>query len=231
MKLGSLKTGGRDGSLIVVDRQLQFYVAVPEIAASLQQAIDSLGALADMAQRYGVTLCVKAHVGASIYDTPTTLQAMKEITSPAFGIDMDPSHIHRANENPVEAIAAVSLVQAESEEERWNLVLDNIEGFAGEKLSVLEEVYTSEYETSWSNRAIANLLFNYGGGWMSLSYDDYDGELIFARGALEYWPFEHVGLGAGYSYISADVDRDTGKKKENYDVEMPGPIFYLTVGF
>jgi fumarylacetoacetate (FAA) hydrolase len=35
-----LKTGGRDGSLIVVDRQLQFYVAVPEIAASLQQAID-----------------------------------------------------------------------------------------------------------------------------------------------------------------------------------------------
>jgi sugar phosphate isomerase/epimerase len=32
---------------------------------------------------------------------------MKEITSPAFGIDMDPSHIHRAGENPVEAIKAV----------------------------------------------------------------------------------------------------------------------------
>ncbi|MEN8688429.1 MAG: hypothetical protein AB1Z51_02430 [Desulfuromonadales bacterium] len=76
-----------------------------------------------------------------------------------------------------------------------------------------------------------DLLFNYGAGWMSMSHGDYDGELIFARGALEYWPFEHVGLGAGYSYISADVDRDTGKKKENYDVEMPGPIFYLTVGF
>ncbi|MEJ2136757.1 MAG: glutaminase A [Desulfofustis sp.] len=59
------------------------------------------------------------------------------------------------------AIAAVSLVQADSEEQRWNLVNENIEGFAGEKLSVLEEVYTSEYETAWSNRAIANLLFNY----------------------------------------------------------------------
>ena len=46
-------------------------------------------------------------MGASIYNTPTTLQAMKEITSPAFGIDMDPSHIHRSGENPVEAIAAV----------------------------------------------------------------------------------------------------------------------------
>ena len=69
--------------------------------------IDSLGNLAHMAERYGVTLCVKAHVGASIYNTPTTLKAMAEISSPAFGIDMDPSHIHRAGENPVEAIAAV----------------------------------------------------------------------------------------------------------------------------
>jgi glutaminase len=59
------------------------------------------------------------------------------------------------------AIAAVSLVEAGSEEERWNLVLDNMEGFAGEELPVLEEVYTSEYETAWSNRAIANLLYNY----------------------------------------------------------------------
>ena len=59
------------------------------------------------------------------------------------------------------AIAAVSLVQADSEEQRWNLVMENIEGFAGETLSVLEEVYNSEYETAWSNRAIANLLYNY----------------------------------------------------------------------
>lgn len=74
---------------------------------SLQQSIDSLGKLADRAAHYGVILCVKAHVGASIYNTPTTLKAMDAISSPAFGIDMDPSHIHRAGENPVEAIAAV----------------------------------------------------------------------------------------------------------------------------
>jgi sugar phosphate isomerase/epimerase len=75
--------------------------------ASLQQSIDSLGSLAHLAEKYGVTLCVKAHVGASIYNTPTTLRIMQAITSPAFGIDMDPSHIHRAGENPVEAIKAV----------------------------------------------------------------------------------------------------------------------------
>lgn len=74
---------------------------------SLQASIDALGNLSRKAEEYGVTLCVKAHVGASIYNTPTTLKAMEAINSPAFGIDMDPSHIHRADENPVEAIAAV----------------------------------------------------------------------------------------------------------------------------
>jgi sugar phosphate isomerase/epimerase len=75
--------------------------------ATLQQSIESLGKLADMAGRYGVTLCVKAHVGAAIYNTPTTLRALQAITSKSFGLDMDPSHIHRANENPVEALSAV----------------------------------------------------------------------------------------------------------------------------
>lgn len=74
---------------------------------SFQQTINSLGELSLMAESYGVTLCVKAHVGAAIYNTPTTLRAMEAISSPAFGIDMDPSHIHRSGENPVEAIAAV----------------------------------------------------------------------------------------------------------------------------
>jgi len=41
MKLGSLKAGGRDGTLIVVDRTLSRYVAVPEIAVTLQQALDN----------------------------------------------------------------------------------------------------------------------------------------------------------------------------------------------
>ena len=41
MNLGSLITGGRDGTLVVVDRDLQQFVAVPEIAPTLQQALDS----------------------------------------------------------------------------------------------------------------------------------------------------------------------------------------------
>ena len=74
---------------------------------SLQASIDSLGRLAERAEHYGVTLCVKAHVGAAIYNTPTSLRVLEAITSPAFGLDMDPSHIHRAGEDAVEALGAV----------------------------------------------------------------------------------------------------------------------------
>jgi glutaminase len=60
------------------------------------------------------------------------------------------------------AIAAVSLVQASSEEERWKLVHQNLNDFAGEPLTVLDKVYESEYSTAFGNRAIANNLYNYG---------------------------------------------------------------------
>jgi glutaminase len=60
------------------------------------------------------------------------------------------------------AIAAVSLVQATSEEERWNKVLQNMSDFAGRPLTVLEKVYDSEYTTAFGNRGIANLLYNWG---------------------------------------------------------------------
>ena len=68
---------------------------------------DLIAKMADKAAKYGVTLCCKAHVGGSIYNTPTTLRAMKKIASPAFGIDMDPSHIYRAGEKPEKALPAV----------------------------------------------------------------------------------------------------------------------------
>lgn len=74
---------------------------------SIEERIDNLGKLAQRAEHYGLTLCVKAHVGAAIYNTPTTLKALEAIDSPAFGLDMDPSHIHRSGENPVEAIGQV----------------------------------------------------------------------------------------------------------------------------
>jgi len=46
MKLASLKTGGRDGSLIIVSRTLEQFVSAAGIAATLQQALDNWDILA-----------------------------------------------------------------------------------------------------------------------------------------------------------------------------------------
>jgi sugar phosphate isomerase/epimerase len=66
-----------------------------------------MGRLAEEAEKHGVCLCVKAHIGASMYNTETTLKAMEAIGSSAFGIDMDPSHIYRGGEDPKEALQKV----------------------------------------------------------------------------------------------------------------------------
>jgi sugar phosphate isomerase/epimerase len=75
--------------------------------ATLVESIATLKDRVAMAAKYGVTLCVKAHVGASIFNTPTTLRAIQEISSANFGIDMDPSHIFRAGELPENALPQV----------------------------------------------------------------------------------------------------------------------------
>jgi sugar phosphate isomerase/epimerase len=78
-----------------------------DVEGDIETQAALLAKLADRAHDHGVTLCVKAHVGNCIYNTPTTLKAMSLIDSPGFGIDMDPSHIYRAGENPVDALGAV----------------------------------------------------------------------------------------------------------------------------
>ena len=74
---------------------------------SLEESIENLLDRTELAAKYGVTLCCKAHVGNAIYSTPTTIKAMDAIKSDFFGIDMDPSHIWRAGENPADALKGV----------------------------------------------------------------------------------------------------------------------------
>jgi sugar phosphate isomerase/epimerase len=75
--------------------------------ATLRESIATLKSLSQLAAGYGVTLCCKAHVGAAIHNTETTLRAMAEIPGPGFGIDMDPSHVYRAGEDPEGALPPV----------------------------------------------------------------------------------------------------------------------------
>lgn len=67
---------------------------------SFKEAMEIIARSAADAESFGVTLCVKAHVGAAVYNTETTLRMVEIINSKGLGVDMDPSHIHRAGENP-----------------------------------------------------------------------------------------------------------------------------------
>lgn len=56
------------------------------------------------------------------------------------------------------AITAVSLLEVETPEQRWPLILDYYSQFAGESLELLGEVYKSVSESNYRNRALVNLL-------------------------------------------------------------------------
>ncbi|MBT9520327.1 MAG: glutaminase A [Dechloromonas sp.] len=60
------------------------------------------------------------------------------------------------------AIATASLVQGETTEEQWERIVDSLSTFAGRPLCMDEDVYRSESETGFRNRAIAWMLKNFG---------------------------------------------------------------------
>lgn len=61
MKLGSLKEGGRDGTLIVVSRDLQHAVKATDIAPTLQAALDDWHAAAPRLHALYDALCLHKH--------------------------------------------------------------------------------------------------------------------------------------------------------------------------
>lgn len=60
------------------------------------------------------------------------------------------------------AIATASLVHGETTEAQWERIVDSMSTFAGRKLHLDAEVYRSESETGFRNRAIAWMLKNFG---------------------------------------------------------------------
>ena len=124
------------------------------------------------------------------------------------------------------AIAQVSMVKADSEEQRWDKVLNNLSDFAGSDLKLMDEVYTSEYESSWSNRAIANLLFNYG----RLYSDPEEAMRVYTKQCSVGVTTKDLGF-MGATLANGGVNPKTGKRllKEEYVPELLAVM--LTAGF
>jgi hypothetical protein len=78
-----------------------------------------------------------------------------------------------------------------------------------------------------------SLVATLSGGWFGMSYEEYEGELTSASFHVEYRPTRHLGLGAGYRFLSVDLDveRDGGARGYRYEVDFEGPMLYLSTGF
>ena len=105
------------------------------------------------------------------------------------------------------AIAAVSLVQATSEQERWSKVSQNLSDFAGRPLTVLEKVYESEYSNSTGNRGIANLLFN----WNRLYSEPEEALRVYTRQCSVGVSARDLGM-MGATLANGGVNPLTGKQ-------------------
>lgn len=69
---------------------------------STLRAIAHIQDLAALAGRHGLRLAVKPHVGQAIYNAATALRLIDEVREPALGLNFDPSHLYRADEDPHE---------------------------------------------------------------------------------------------------------------------------------
>jgi len=83
----------------------------------------------------------------------------RPFNSPIAVVDM-PTHTGNPLVN-AGAIATVSLISAKNEDEKWNKILDFYSKAAGEKLSLIDEVYKSEAATNTGNKALSYLLAKY----------------------------------------------------------------------
>jgi len=83
----------------------------------------------------------------------------RAFNSPIAVVDM-PTHSANPFVN-AGAIATVSLIPASSPDEKWNKILNFYSKAAGEKLTLIDEVYKSEAATNTGNKALSYLLAKY----------------------------------------------------------------------
>ena len=69
---------------------------------STRASIEFVRQVAQMASDAGITLAVKPHVGQAIYNAATGMRLMDEVTEDALGLNFDPSHLARADEDPAQ---------------------------------------------------------------------------------------------------------------------------------
>ena len=135
-----------------------FGICVAGVGGSMYRAGDS-------GHEFAIMSVAKPFIFALVCETLGTERARQMLGVNATGLAFDSlSFVERSADgrsNPMVnagAIAATSLVQGESSEEKWEYLADGLSRFAGRDLTLSDEIYASASATNHRNRAIANLL-------------------------------------------------------------------------
>jgi glutaminase len=108
---------------------------------------------------FTLALAMKEMGGDKVFERVGSEPTGRPFNSVSAVVDM-PSHTGNPLVN-AGAIATTSLVSGANAEEKWAKILNFYGKAAGEKLSLIDEVYKSEAATNHGNRALAALLLKY----------------------------------------------------------------------
>jgi glutaminase len=135
-----------------------FGICVAGVGGSMYRAGDS-------GHEFTIMSVAKPFVFALVCETLGAERARQKLGVNATGLAFDSlSFVERSADgrsNPMVnagAIAATSLVQGETSEEKWAYLADGLSRFAGRDLTLSDETYASASAANHRNRAIANLL-------------------------------------------------------------------------
>jgi glutaminase len=123
----------------------------------------------DVEARFSIQSISKVFTLASVMETAGAKAVLEKLgvdaTGQVFNSIVAIEQMRGKEMNPFVnpgAIAATSLVEGATAEEKWARILAMHEAFAGRKLGIDEEVYRSEAATNERNQAIAKLMHAYG---------------------------------------------------------------------
>jgi len=108
---------------------------------------------------YTLALAMEALGADKVFQKVGSEPTGRPFNSPVAVVDM-PTHTGNPLVN-AGAIATTSLISGKDADEKWNKILDFYSRAAGEKLTLIDEVYKSEAATNTGNKALSMLLAKY----------------------------------------------------------------------
>ena len=110
------------------------------------------------------------------------------------------------------------------------LLGDEYEEFSSTSDTLLAPVPNLRLYGTYAFNPKTSITFN--AGWLSLSYEDFDGDFLYVGSHVEYRFTERWGAGVGAQYTDIDVKHDSGGGDfEELNVDFSGVQAYITYSF